>query len=474
MKLSNYFKIASAIFIAGNLSAQSQQFTTTGASNFVAPAGVVTVKVECVGAGGAGGRVTPSNFLDTDAAGGGGGGAYAMNFVPVIAGDTYAVEVGLGGKNDGTSIDGGDSFFGDGTIVRAAGGKTRTGNDNVPGVEGGLATNSIGIIKYSGGNGGNGNESDVNGGGGGGAAGSTGAGFDGVNHTGGAIRPNFGGNGGQGGLDGANGAAGGTFGGGGGGSSANGSNNRNGGNGGNGVVQISWSLVTSFTPQNVCSSETVTVYGVNFIGVDSVFVGATSVSFTQINDTTVTFTIPQTATSGQITVSTSVGKSISAQTLTIVNQSVSITQSGMTLTANYNGSSQATYQWIDCLNGNSPIANATNPTYTATQNGLYAVTIVENQCSITSTCFTINSASLSENEAMNLNVYPNPTTNKLTIDSEELIQSIQITDQLGRVMHNQPVQHNQVMLSIQELATGNYWLEVNTDAGTSIVKISKQ
>jgi len=48
-----------------------------------------------------------------------------------------------------------------------------------------------------------------------------------------------------------------------------------------------------------------------------------------------------------------------------------------TLMANQSG---ATYQWLDCNNNFAEIAGATNQTFTATQNGSYAVEITLNNC----------------------------------------------------------------------------------------------
>ena len=54
------------------------------------------------------------------------------------------------------------------------------------------------------------------------------------------------------------------------------------------------------------------------------------------------------------------------------------------ITSNAGGS--ATYQWVDCDNGNAPIAGATNQSYTATVSGNYAVVIVDGTCNAASVC----------------------------------------------------------------------------------------
>lgn len=69
-------------------------------------------------------------------------------------------------------------------------------------------------------------------------------------------------------------------------------------------------------------------------------------------------------------------------TVTYVNTSV--TQSGMTLTADAGG---AAYVWINC-NGNTPVPGQTYQSFTAGIAGNYAVIVTQSGCSDTSTCYT--------------------------------------------------------------------------------------
>ena len=66
---------------------------------------------------------------------------------------------------------------------------------------------------------------------------------------------------------------------------------------------------------------------------------------------------------------------------------ISVIQNGTTLTSNATG---ATYQWIDCGNGNDSIAGEINATYNAAAIGSYAVIVTEGSCSDTSACVAIN------------------------------------------------------------------------------------
>jgi hypothetical protein len=140
-----------------------QQYTTPGTYTWVAPAGVTSICVVCVG-GGAG---NTSNFN----AGGGGGGALAWdNNIAVTAGSSYTIVVGAGGVG---SIDpegnaGGNSSFSVGP-VRANGG----------GSSGSAWAGGTTFGGDGGGNGGDGKISNLNGSGGG-AGGYTGVGGKGA------------------------------------------------------------------------------------------------------------------------------------------------------------------------------------------------------------------------------------------------------------------------------------------------------
>ncbi|MEK8180954.1 LamG-like jellyroll fold domain-containing protein [Flavobacterium buctense] len=215
------------------LAITSQTFTSSG--TFTVPAGVYQVTVEAWGGGGKGGDGLNLGRVG----GGGGGGAYASKSIPVVPGNTYTVNVGLGA----TSVaNGGDSWFIDTSTFLAKGGTTAL-NNAILGGAGGNAAASIGDITSRGGNGANGLTSSYGGGGGAGAEAGENMGVDAATNIG-AIATCNGGNGGNGYTssngDGSPGIA---PGGGGGGGRRNGNNGVNqgtGGRGADGKVIIRW------------------------------------------------------------------------------------------------------------------------------------------------------------------------------------------------------------------------------------------
>lgn len=80
---------------------------------------------------------------------------------------------------------------------------------------------------------------------------------------------------------------------------------------------------------------------------------------------------------------------------------VTVSTSSITLTANQNG---ATYQWLDCDDNFSPLPGKTTKSFTATENGNYAVVVSMGNCSDTSACMPITTVSLNELTKNNISV----------------------------------------------------------------------
>ena len=209
-------------------------FSAPGNHSFTVPAGITSIEVQVIGAGGRGGFRTTGNNLPLA---GGGGGAYAQDTFTVTPGETFDLYVGIGA----TSQDPGeDTWFDSTTSVMAKGGESVVNNSNDPGA-GGSAADSIGAVTYSGGYGAGGVGASY--GGGGGASGTaTGDGAyadDTTVSDDGATGATGGGNGGDGAMLGIPGVAGAVPGGGGGGGFRAGNlTSQNPGNGASGRVTI--------------------------------------------------------------------------------------------------------------------------------------------------------------------------------------------------------------------------------------------
>lgn len=203
--------------------------TPASTSPWTCPAGVHSVDVQAIGAGGNGGVSAHGSH----AGGSGPGGEYAENTsVPVTPGNTYVFSVPAGGSG------GLCQFTGDsGTSVTAHSG------GNSPGQAAGTtATGSTDPIHFDGGAGQSGAAgNNQSGAGGGSSASPAGAGNAGTGATGGTA-PSGGGNGGAGGGSLAGGSNGSGPGGGGGGGGSGGTINHTGGTGGDGQITLIYTV----------------------------------------------------------------------------------------------------------------------------------------------------------------------------------------------------------------------------------------
>jgi hypothetical protein len=118
----------------------------------------------------------------------------------------------------------------------------------------------------------------------------------------------------------------------------------------------------------------------------------------------------------------------------------------------------------------APIFGATNQNYVATANGSYAAVVMNNGCADTSNCVTITSVGIEKfNTANNLQVYPNPFSNELTITSATKTNAM-LFDVLGNKINEFVLQNTTQTISLGDLAPGMYYLQVDN----SKIKIIKQ
>jgi len=109
--------------------------------------------------------------------------------------------------------------------------------------------------------------------------------------------------------------------------------------------------------------------------------------------------------------------------LNITQIDTSIIINGNTMTAKSTGSE--TYQWIQCDQNNTAINGATSYSYTPTHDGKYAVIITNENCSDTSNCYTITGTAIENiSSRMEMNIYPNPANEHLTIQFDNLQQYV--------------------------------------------------
>jgi hypothetical protein len=124
-------------------------------------------------------------------------------------------------------------------------------------------------------------------------------------------------------------------------------------------------------------------------------------------------------------------------TVSVTNIDATINNVLGTLAATQGGG--ATYQWVDCTNGNAPISGATAQIFAPTFSSDFGVQISLNGCSASSTCITITGVGINENEAVSsFNVYPNPATENVEVAyalKNNSTVNVTITDLSGKVVY---------------------------------------
>lgn len=138
--------------------------------------------------------------------------------------------------------------------------------------------------------------------------------------------------------------------------------------------------------------------------------------------------------------------------------------SDIILTSNENG---ASYVWIDCNNGNMPINNETNQTFTATSNGSYAVIVSKNGCSVTSDCITVSTVSVDEfNKHFGVSIYPNPNNGRFTIKlnhQQNAFYTSKVYSQLGKLVFETELNNQTNELNIDYLDPGVYSIHIESE-----------
>ncbi|HLP54771.1 MAG TPA: LamG-like jellyroll fold domain-containing protein [Fluviicola sp.] len=128
----------------------------------------------------------------------------------------------------------------------------------------------------------------------------------------------------------------------------------------------------------------------------------------------------------------------------------------------------ATYQWVDCNNGNQPIAGETGISFAPAANGSYAVIITSGTCSGMSACETISTIGMEEQSLLYLGVQPNPGYELVRVTSAGTIQEIVILSMQGEHVRTE----YQSEFSVRDLARGIYLLKVKTTEGTGTVRLA--
>jgi Ig-like domain CHU_C associated/Secretion system C-terminal sorting domain len=160
--------------------------------------------------------------------------------------------------------------------------------------------------------------------------------------------------------------------------------------------------------------------------------------------------------------------SVDSITVTINTVNIGVTQTWNSLTAN---AAAATYQWIDCANGNVPVVGETGQSFVATVNGDYAVIVTENNCTDTSNCLTVNDVSVSEIQTnVAFNIFPNPGDGIFQMNVIETGDVI-VYNATGAIVKSEKVREGTNALDLRALNAGVYFVRYSYNSGVSTQKI---
>ena len=162
--------------------------------------------------------------------------------------------------------------------------------------------------------------------------------------------------------------------------------------------------------------------------------------------------------------------------LTINEVEISVEVSENELTSNATFSA---YQWLDCNDNYSEIPGATRQVFSPSADGSYAVEVTaSNGCVDTSFCYSIETSRIEKNNFGDaLNVYPNPTEGKITIDLGGFYQNVtlKLTNTNGQVVLSANHGSGRTFECLVPGPSGSYLLNIRTKEGKeAVVKIIKK
>lgn len=143
-----------------------------------------------------------------------------------------------------------------------------------------------------------------------------------------------------------------------------------------------------------------------------------------------------------------------------------VTNNSPTLMANYSGAQS--YQWINCDSGNN-IGNGTAQSYTAITNGSYQVLISDQGCQVLSGCYDVVDLSIDENGKAEVQIYPNPTHNEVTVIHTQHDVQMTLLNVYGQELETRQV-GTEFSISLNDYPVGVYFLVL----GENTFKLMKQ
>jgi hypothetical protein len=159
-------------------------------------------------------------------------------------------------------------------------------------------------------------------------------------------------------------------------------------------------------------------------------------------------------------------------TLNVFQPDTTVSLSGVTLTS---GAVGATYQWLNCGQGNAIITGETGKDYVVQQSGNYSVLITQNGCADTSSCLSVIVLGITEKTGESgIKIFPNPSKRIVSIDLGRMYKkiNISISNSDGKIILERSFKNqDKIQLDLSENYPGMYYVMVNLNQKTSVLKL---
>ena len=155
--------------------------------------------------------------------------------------------------------------------------------------------------------------------------------------------------------------------------------------------------------------------------------------------------------------------SIITVNLTVINIDTTVSQNGICLTAI---DTNCAYQWADCNSGYTLIIGDTNQSFTAKDNGSYAVILTNDICIDTSSCYDIYSVNNPFYKAKSeIIIYPVPATNAISIElgNYYLNASVKVSNLFGNTLFVKHIQNARIINIKLDQPAGIYLICLELD-----------
>ncbi len=144
-----------------------------------------------------------------------------------------------------------------------------------------------------------------------------------------------------------------------------------------------------------------------------------------------------------------------------------VAASGATLTANTTG---AIYQWLDCNNNFTALADETSQSFTATVSGDYAVEISQNGCVDTSDCINVIITDVYQPSESAISIYPNPTTGIVFVGNLPAnTRRIEVVNCMGQRVSR--IRDVESVVDLSFLPKGVYFLAFEVEQGREVARV---